>query len=78
MTKTKLNLTHADLDNYDAIIVGFSGGKDSVACVLSVLETRPDLKSKVVLWHHHIDGVDHDRPTTFETDSYNRGVPRNE
>lgn len=37
---------------YDHVIVAFSGGKDSVACVLSLLEmgVRPEL------WHHDVDG----------------------
>lgn len=62
MAKTTLNINYDKLDAYDRIIVGFSGGKDSVACVLSILEERPDLRDRVVLWHHEIDGVDHDRP----------------
>lgn len=39
-------------DNYDHVIVAFSGGKDSVACVLHLLEqgVRPEL------WHHDVDG----------------------
>lgn len=41
-----------DLKSYDHVIVAFSGGKDSVACVLSLIERgiRPEL------WHHDIDG----------------------
>lgn len=66
MPKTALNLSHADLDSYDHIVVGFSGGKDSVACVLDILEQRPDLKDRIQLWHHDIDGVDHDRPQTAD------------
>lgn len=44
--------SHVDLASYDHVIVMFSGGKDSVACVLLLLEQgiRPEL------WHHDIDG----------------------
>lgn len=40
-------------DSYDHVIVAFSGGKDSVACVLHLLEMgiRPEL------WHHDVDGA---------------------
>lgn len=43
-----------DLHTYDHVIVAFSGGKDSVACVLELLERgiRPEL------WHHNVDGED--------------------
>ncbi len=40
------------LDQYDAIIVAFSGGKDSLACALHLM----DLGVKFELWHHAIDG----------------------
>lgn len=43
---------HVDPQEYDHVIVAFSGGKDSVACVLRLLEmgVRPEL------WHHDVDG----------------------
>jgi 3'-phosphoadenosine 5'-phosphosulfate sulfotransferase (PAPS reductase)/FAD synthetase len=41
--------------NYDKYIVAFSGGKDSLACVLHLLEQGVN-KSDVELWHHDIDG----------------------
>jgi len=44
-----------DLSNYDHIIVYFSGGKDSLACLLHLLELGVP-KSKIELWHHDIDG----------------------
>ena len=44
-----------DLHSYDHIIVAFSGGKDSTACVLHLKEAGADL-SKVELWHHDVDG----------------------
>ena len=44
-----------DLDAYDNIIVAFSGGKDSLACVLDLIE-RGAPREKLELWHHDIDG----------------------
>lgn len=43
------------LDSYDTIVVYFSGGKDSLACVLRLLDLGVP-KSKIELWHHEIDG----------------------
>lgn len=42
-------------DAYEQVVVFFSGGKDSVACVLQLLELGCP-KSKMELWHHDIDG----------------------
>lgn len=41
-----------DPRDYDHVIVAFSGGKDSVACVLKLIEmgVTPEL------WHHDVDG----------------------
>lgn len=41
--------------DYDHIIVGWSGGKDSLACILDLLE-RGVNKSVIELWHHDVDG----------------------
>jgi len=41
--------------SYDYIIVAFSGGKDSIACFLHLLDLGIP-KSKIELWHHYIDG----------------------
>jgi len=43
------------LEEYDLIIVLFSGGKDSVAAFLKLLELGVP-KKKIELWHHDIDG----------------------
>ena len=43
------------LEEYEKIIVLFSGGKDSLACVLDLLE-RGVPRERIELWHHDIDG----------------------
>ena len=43
------------LEEYDLIIVLFSGGKDSVAAYFRLLELGVP-KEKIELWHHDIDG----------------------
>ncbi len=48
-------LTRVNLDSYDYIVVSFSGGKDSLACILHLLELGVP-KSKIELWHHLVDG----------------------
>lgn len=53
--KIQMNLTKQQLNSYDHIIVAFSGGKDSLACVLHLIEQGAD-KSKIELWHHDVDG----------------------
>lgn len=55
-----MNLSKNELNAYDHIIVAFSGGKDSTACFLHLLEAGAD-KSKIELWHHDIDGRESDR-----------------
>jgi 3'-phosphoadenosine 5'-phosphosulfate sulfotransferase (PAPS reductase)/FAD synthetase len=44
-----------DLSTYDYIIVAFSGGKDSLACLLHLLELGVE-RSRIELWHHLVDG----------------------
>jgi 3'-phosphoadenosine 5'-phosphosulfate sulfotransferase (PAPS reductase)/FAD synthetase len=45
-----MNLTH-----YDFIIVAFSGGKDSTACILHLLSQGVPA-GKIEVWHHLVDG----------------------
>ena len=43
------------LEEYNLIVVLFSGGKDSTACFLKLLELGVPCE-KIELWHHDIDG----------------------
>jgi 3'-phosphoadenosine 5'-phosphosulfate sulfotransferase (PAPS reductase)/FAD synthetase len=59
-TETKPNTAELlELNEYDLIVVSFSGGKDSLACMLDLLDRGVD-KSKIQLWHQRIDGSDTD------------------
>lgn len=49
------DITKEELNQYDLFIVAFSGGKDSIASVLHLLELGVP-KDKIELWHHIIDG----------------------
>ena len=44
-----------DLLSYDKYIVSFSGGKDSTACLLYLLDNGVP-KDRIELWHQEIDG----------------------
>ena len=44
-----------DLLSYDLYLVMLSGGKDSVSCLLDLIESGVP-KEKIELWHHDIDG----------------------
>lgn len=44
-----------NIHNYDTYIISFSGGKDSTACFLWLLEQGVPLH-KIELWHKNIDG----------------------
>jgi hypothetical protein len=43
------------LEQYDNILVSFSGGKDSLALVLDLLERGVD-RDRIQLWHQDVDG----------------------
>jgi len=55
MQETALAHHEPDLPSYDHIIVAFSGGKDSLACVLHLLELGVPA-DKIELHHHLVDG----------------------
>lgn len=65
-------------EEYDTIIVGFSGGKDSLASLLRVLESIPAHKRGAVeLQHHVIDGDPEQDEQVFDwpvTEAYCRAV----
>lgn len=52
---TKDNITAPDLKSYDNIIVAFSGGKDSLACLLNLIDAGVPT-NKIEIWHHDVDG----------------------
>lgn len=54
-TNNKGKCINPNLNDYDYIIVAFSGGKDSTACVLHLLDQGAD-PNKIELWHHLVDG----------------------
>jgi hypothetical protein len=47
--------TEPDLKTYDRYVIAFSGGKDSLGCLLHLLERGVDL-SRIELHHHLVDG----------------------
>ena len=48
-------MNNYNIHNYDKYIVTFSGGKDSMACFLHLLEHGVSI-DKIELWHQEIDG----------------------
>jgi 3'-phosphoadenosine 5'-phosphosulfate sulfotransferase (PAPS reductase)/FAD synthetase len=63
-----------DLTSYDKIIVAFSTGKDSLACVLDLIE-RGAPRDRIELWHHDIDGREGDRLMDWPcTPGYGRAI----
>ena len=63
-----------DLASYDAVVVAMSGGKDSLACLLTLLELGVD-PSRLEAWHHAVDG--REGSTLFDwpvTDAYVRAL----
>ena len=44
-----------ELPDYDTIIVAFSGGKNSIACLLSLIDAGVP-RERIELYHHDVDG----------------------
>lgn len=63
-----------DLDSYDRVILAFSGGKDSLACALHLLELGVP-SEKIEFHHHEVDGREGPAFMDWEsTPSYCRAV----
>jgi 3'-phosphoadenosine 5'-phosphosulfate sulfotransferase (PAPS reductase)/FAD synthetase len=52
-------------DEYDKLLISFSGGKDSLAMILHMLEIGFK-KSQIELWHQCVDGKEHTRRPFFD------------
>jgi 3'-phosphoadenosine 5'-phosphosulfate sulfotransferase (PAPS reductase)/FAD synthetase len=64
-----------DLASYDKVVVGFSGGKDSIAAVIELLEAGVP-RDKIELWHHDVDGGDRSLMDWPITPAYCRAVAK--
>ncbi len=64
-----------DLLSYDTIILAFSGGKDSVACLLSLIEAGVP-PERIELCHHDVDGQGPPFMDWPSTTAYCRAVAR--
>ena len=64
-----------DLQSYDRIVVAFSGGKDSIAALLSVLEAGVP-PERIDVYHHDVDGAGAPFMDWPSTTSYCRAVTR--
>jgi 3'-phosphoadenosine 5'-phosphosulfate sulfotransferase (PAPS reductase)/FAD synthetase len=68
------------LEKYEKIVYSFSGGKDSLAGLLVLLELMKELgvsKDKLELWHQHVDGDPSEKNGLMDwpcTDAYCRAV----
>jgi 3'-phosphoadenosine 5'-phosphosulfate sulfotransferase (PAPS reductase)/FAD synthetase len=75
--KRKANTsTLLPFDAYDLIIVSFSGGKDSLACVLHLIELGVP-RDRIELWHQAVDGEPGRAERFFDwpvTESYCKSV----
>jgi tRNA(Ile)-lysidine synthase TilS/MesJ len=48
-------IASGDWSAFDRVVVAFSGGKDSLACVLRLLDLGCE-RERLELWHHDVDG----------------------
>jgi len=55
--KTYFSAPSIDINDYDRIVLCMSGGKDSIASLLHLIDEGVDL-SIVELWHHDVDGCE--------------------
>lgn len=69
------NVARGDFADYDRIVVAFSGGKDSLACALRLLDLGCP-KEKIELWHHDVDGQGERYMDWPITESYCSAVAR--
>jgi len=53
--KSYFSAPSVEINDYDRIVLCMSGGKDSIACLLNLIDIGVDL-SMVELWHHDVDG----------------------
>lgn len=61
-----------DLDSYDNIVICMSGGKDSIACLLHLLDLGVN-RGKLELWHNLVDGNEGSTLMDWKfMDDYNR------
>lgn len=52
---TYFSAAHIDLDTYDKIVLCMSGGKDSIASLIALIDAGVDM-NRIELWHHDVDG----------------------
>ena len=64
-----------DLTSYDTIIVACSGGKDSIACLLTLLDAGIP-RERIELYHHDVDGQGPPFMDWPSTTAYCRAVAR--
>lgn len=71
-----MNDAAPDLASYDLIIVAFSGGKDSLACLIHLIEQGVP-RERIELWHHEVDGREGSRLMDWPcTPAYCRAVAK--
>ncbi|WP_407324542.1 phosphoadenosine phosphosulfate reductase family protein [Acinetobacter pittii] len=69
------SVSEIELNVYDLIIVSMSGGKDSIASLLYLIEKGVDM-SKVELWHNLVDGEGEPFMDWLFMDSYNKQLAK--